>query len=257
MRLMKYSSHVLYASLTVLLTACGDATTGGEGGTATADSITTVIPTTVVNGAGESNESSGSQLIPLSDNTADPITTTPVINTPEPPVHLNSFSENFETEMEGRDRRRIVRDSGSIMNVAELHKFTVFGLIDLIENEDTFGLTCRGRYCIDLDGTDGNQNPASILTSDKITLDEGSYILTVELGGNDRIAAPDKVRISIAPYFSEVITLQRNDTMKEFPFPFTTTGSGDVEIVIESIGLSDGSGALLDNVLLEPGSYRP
>lgn len=163
--------------------------------------------------------------------------------------HLNGFTDNFELEMENRDPK--LRISGSMMNIQTLHNFKVIGLIDLI-HQDNFGLNCSGNYCLNLDGTDGNENPTSMLTSDDITLDEGQYILKLSLGGNARIDAPNTVAISIDPFLpQQLVTVQRRDSMKVFEFPFTVHGSGNVNIVIELLGLSDGSGTLLDDISIE------
>ncbi len=169
--------------------------------------------------------------------------------------NLNSFFEDFEAEFDNRDSALFTSESFVVsetyVNVPSLSQFNIEGNVDLVRSNDGFGLECSTAdgLCIDLDGTGGTRIPVSTLTSNDITLDDGDYVLSFEIGGNDRLDASDTVAISVEPYLPRFeITLERNDSMRRLDYPFSVDGSGTVNIVFELQGQSDDSGPLLDEV---------
>lgn len=157
------------------------------------------------------------------------------------------FSENFEDEL--------LDSAGTSLDFQAFSSFTVTGSVDLISTGD-FGITCSvGNACLDLDGT-GSNDPASILTSQNISIEAGSYRLTFYMGGNQRPSLPicsaaDSVSVSMEPFLAEsVFTFDSSEALLLRELEFSTESAGQANLQFIHIGPSDECGAILDDIAI-------
>ncbi len=113
------------------------------------------------------------------------------------------------------------------------------GSVDLIGNGFYNFYPGNGLY-VDLDGSTGN---AGILTS-KMTFGPGTYVISFDLGGNDRSAPDNNVTVTLGSW-SQNFFVPNNQPLELVTETITTIGSGSLSF--HNWG-GNNQGAILDNV---------
>jgi PEP-CTERM motif len=150
------------------------------------------------------------------------------------------FQDNFDNE----------GPPGSTENFNGFTQWTVTdGTVDLVANGD-FGITCPGDTgkCVDLDGS---TDDAGIMTSKSLNLAAGSYVLSFDYTGNQRLAPDDTFSAQLGSLFDTgAITVGSAVPLTHFVSSTITVSSPTtVSLVVGTAG-GDNFGPLFDNVVL-------
>jgi PEP-CTERM motif len=128
---------------------------------------------------------------------------------------------------------------------------TTGGTVDVVAN-GTFGVTCAGGNCLDLDGS---TNHVGTITS-KSSFAAGFYTLSFDLSGNQRGAANQTTTITLGS-FTQSFNLASNAPFTVETFNFSTTG-GSLVFSDSLLGRpGDNQGNILDNVVLTTAVPEP
>jgi len=120
------------------------------------------------------------------------------------------------------------------------------GCVDLHGNGFYDVQAGNGLY-VDLDGSCGQG--ATFESKTEFTLEPGTYVLEFWLAGNQRIAAPDTVEVSLGTAFSEQFVIQQHDAFRLFTRRIDVGTRTTARLRFRNFG-GDNQGALLDVIRL-------
>ena len=123
------------------------------------------------------------------------------------------------------------------------------GTVDLIGVNTQWDFYPGNGLYVDLDGSTNN---AGILTS-KMSFGPGTYVVSFELGGNDRGAPDNTVTVTLGSW-SLNIFVPNNQALDTYTESITTTVSGSLSF--HNWG-GDNQGAILDDVSVSTGNAVP
>lgn len=148
------------------------------------------------------------------------------------------FSENFDNE----------EVSGNHLNYNSFDQFTVSaGTVDLINNANTYGISCFGGagFCVDLDGSTSN---AGRMTSDLIALQSGqTYTLSFAISGNQRNGPTNTLDFGIDGGPTWQIIRDDQAPWETLSFNFTVGSTDNYSLFFDQQG-GNNVGMILDEV---------